>query len=30
MLVAQAKAEGLTLMTRDEHMAKYDVSILLV
>jgi PIN domain nuclease of toxin-antitoxin system len=30
MLVAQAKAEALTLVTRDEQIAKYDVSLLLV
>jgi PIN domain nuclease of toxin-antitoxin system len=30
MLIAQAKMEGLTLLTRDEQIAKYDVSLLLV
>jgi PIN domain nuclease of toxin-antitoxin system len=30
MLIAQAKTEGLTLLTRDEQIAKYDVSVLLV
>lgn len=30
MLIAQAKTEGLTLLTRDEQIAKYDVSLLLV
>lgn len=28
MLVAQAKIEGLTLVTRDEAIAKYDVPVL--
>ena len=28
MLVAQAMAEGLTLVTRDENIAKYDVATL--
>lgn len=30
MLVAQARAQTLTLVTRDEQIAKYDVSLLLV
>jgi PIN domain nuclease of toxin-antitoxin system len=30
ILIAQAKTEGLTLVTRDEQIAKYDVSLLLV
>jgi PIN domain nuclease of toxin-antitoxin system len=30
MLIAQAKTEGLTLVTRDEQIAKYDLSLLLV
>lgn len=30
MLIAQAKTEDLTLMTRDEQIAKYDVSLLLI
>lgn len=30
MLVAQARIEGLTLMTRDRRIASYDVRILLV
>lgn len=29
MLIAQAKTQGLTLLTRDEQIAKYDVSLLL-
>lgn len=29
MLIAQAKTESLTLITRDEHICKYDVNILL-
>jgi PIN domain nuclease of toxin-antitoxin system len=28
MLVAQARHHGLTLVTRDEHIQKYDVSVL--
>ena len=28
MLVAQARIEGLTLVTRDPHIAAYDVAIL--
>ncbi len=28
MLIAQAQAEGLTLVTRDAHMPRYDVRIL--
>ena len=28
MLVAQARLGGLTLVSRDEHIAKYDVSVL--
>ena len=28
MLIAQARIEGLTLMTRDAHLAKYEVSII--
>ena len=30
MLIAQAQLEGLTLVTRDEHIQKYDVDILAV
>jgi PIN domain nuclease of toxin-antitoxin system len=30
MLVAQARCEGLTLVTRDAHIAKYDVHVLSV
>ena len=30
MLIAQAQFEGLTLVTRDAHMQKYDVNILAV
>jgi PIN domain nuclease of toxin-antitoxin system len=28
MLVAQAQIEGLTLVTRDAHVQKYDVDVL--
>lgn len=28
MLIAQASVEGLTLVTRDENIAKYDVTVL--
>jgi PIN domain nuclease of toxin-antitoxin system len=30
MLIAQAVTEGFTLATRDEHIPKYDVQVLLV
>jgi len=30
MLVAQARVEGLTLVTRDETLARYDVRTILV
>ncbi|MDQ7904579.1 type II toxin-antitoxin system VapC family toxin [Phytohabitans sp. ZYX-F-186] len=30
MLVAQAQCEGMTLVTRDEHIHKYDVALLSV